>query len=89
MSTQTLLCNQDKYMFLILRKQAVFKMSNIDGIAKNIDIVYLLKINKTVYNQSLQKYFYDIYGPGQACFQCWKLNFRYIAKAERWVSYLS
>ena len=33
-------------MHLLLRKQAVFKMSNIDGIAKKTKIGYLLKTTK-------------------------------------------
>ena len=32
-------------MFLIWRKQAVIKMSKLDGSAKSADIVYLLKKN--------------------------------------------
>ena len=35
MSHQTLMCNQDTNMLMISRKQAVFKMSTIDGAAES------------------------------------------------------
>ena len=38
--------NKGKYMSLLLRKQAVFKMLHIDGIAKKTQIVYLLENTK-------------------------------------------
>jgi len=46
MTIQILLYNKSKYMYLLLRKQAVFKMSNIDGVVKTACFGYFLKNTK-------------------------------------------
>ena len=46
MTLQTVLFNKVKYMHMLLQKLAVFKMSNIDGIATKTKIGYLLKTTK-------------------------------------------
>ena len=55
-------------MYLSLRKQEEFNMSNIDGIAKKTHIGYLMKTRKKQNLQSCQKYFYVKYTPQKHVF---------------------
>ena len=64
MTIQELLCNNSKYMYLSLRKQAEFKMSNIDGIAKKKHIGYLMKTRKKTKSSELSEILlFQIYPP--------------------------